>query len=63
MQEAIWISYDLGIKGDYPGLYRWLDSQKAKECGNSCAFLRYSFKSNLRTELKADLEKNISFKP
>ena len=24
MKKAIWISYDLGIGGDYDGLYRWL---------------------------------------
>lgn len=61
MKEAIWISYDLGIKGDYPGLYKWLDSHNAKECGNSCAFLKYNFTNNLRNELKLDMEENISF--
>ncbi len=60
MKQAIWISYDLGIKGDYPGLYKWLDSHKAKECGNSCAFLHYNFNSDLLTELKADLQRFIS---
>lgn len=63
MKQAIWISYDLGIKGDYPGLYRWLDLHKAKECGNSCAYLKYEFTDDIRTELKADLERNISFNP
>lgn len=60
MKQAIWISYDLGIKGDYPGLYKWLDSHKAKECGNSCAFLQYTFVTDLRDELKVDLQRNIS---
>jgi hypothetical protein len=25
MNKTVWISYDLGIKGDYPGLYRWIE--------------------------------------
>ena len=32
-----WLSYDLGIRGDYQGLYEWLDSKGAKECGDSVA--------------------------
>lgn len=41
MRKPIWISYDLGIKGDYEGLYAWLDEHGAKECGDSLAFLKY----------------------
>ncbi len=63
MKKAIWISYDLGIKGDYQGLYSWLDDHEAIECGNSVAFIRYEFKSNLKDELKKDLEDNVEFKP
>jgi len=62
MKQSIWISYDLGIKGDYPGLYRWLDSHKAKECGNIIAFLSYEYKSNLIKEIIVDLKKAIEFK-
>ena len=62
MKQIIWMSYDLGIKGDYPGLYRWLDSHKAKECGNSVAFLNYEYKSDLVEEIKLDLIKTIEFK-
>ena len=53
---AIWISYDLGIRGDYPSLYSWLDENDATECGNSIAFLRYSYKKDLLKELKDDLK-------
>lgn len=42
MKKAIWISYDLGVKGDYEGLYAWLDDHKAIECGDSVAFINYS---------------------
>ncbi len=61
-QKSIWMSYDLGVRGDYPGLYRWLDSKKAKECGNSVAFFNYEFETNPLDELKEDLEKNVDFK-
>lgn len=61
MKQAIWISYDLGVKGDYQSLYEWLDLKKAAECGNSVAFLRYEFKDDLIKELKEDLESKINF--
>jgi hypothetical protein len=62
MKRTIWLSYDLGIKGDYPGLYKWLDSHKAKECGNSIAYLNYEYKSELLPELLEDIKTNIDFK-
>jgi hypothetical protein len=31
------LSYDLGLKGDYNGLYIWLDQMEAIECGNNLA--------------------------
>ena len=38
MKKPVWISYDLSVKGDYEGLYTWLDDHEAKECGDSNAF-------------------------
>lgn len=35
MKQLIWISYDLGVSGDYENLYAWLDDHGAKECGQS----------------------------
>lgn len=61
MKSLIWISYDLGLKGDYEGFYTWLDNHKAKECGNSVAVLQYEFTNNLIEELKKDLSDNINF--
>lgn len=29
----MWLGYDLGVKGDYPGLYAILDDHDAIECG------------------------------
>ncbi|MCX6316877.1 MAG: hypothetical protein NTW29_06285 [Bacteroidetes bacterium] len=40
-KKAIWISYDFGIKGDYTGLFTWLDNHKAVECGAGLAFVRF----------------------
>lgn len=39
--STVWISFDLGIRGDYEGLYAWLNSYGAKECGDSLAVLKY----------------------
>ena len=54
--SAIWISYDLGVRGDYASLYTWLDSHSAKECGDSLAFLNYEHQGNLKDELKTELK-------
>jgi hypothetical protein len=32
-----WISFDLGLQGNYEPLYGWLDRQEAKECGDNVA--------------------------
>ncbi|MGA1839470.1 MAG: hypothetical protein ACMUIU_02505 [bacterium] len=61
MKPLIWISYDLGVKGDYEGFYAWLDNHEAKECGTSIAVLYYEFSKNLIEELKKDLLDNVSF--
>lgn len=59
---AVWLSYDLGVKGDYTGLYTWLDSKKAKECGNSIAFFTVQETDikkiivNLKTEIEANVK-------
>lgn len=59
MTNAVWISYDLGVRGDYEGFYRWLDEHEAIECGDSLAFLRYTYKRSLIESLKADLSDAI----
>ena len=56
MQSAIWLSYDLGVSGDYEGMYSWLENHGAKECGPSVAFLKsYEFEGDLLESLKADV--------
>lgn len=41
-KSTIWMSYDLGVQGDYQSLYAWLDDHGAKECGDSLAVLQYA---------------------
>lgn len=60
MKKTVWISYDLGVKGDYEGLYNWLDNHAAKECGNSAAVLEYDYGDNFLEELQKDLSQNLN---
>lgn len=60
VNKAIWISYDLGLKGDYSGLYTFLDSVKAKECGDSFAFFEKDYGTDLLEGLKKDIEKHVN---
>jgi hypothetical protein len=57
---TVWISYDLGLRGDYENLYAWLDAHRAKECGDSLAVLTYRYEGSLPDKLKADLKRSIA---
>lgn len=64
--KVVYLSYDLGLKGDYNGLYSWLDSLDAKECGNNVALFQKEFLKNDHTsiyeELKKEMQENIQLK-
>lgn len=61
MKKLIWLSYDLGIRGDYESLYSWLDDHEAKECGDSVASFRFSHEEgDLPEALKTELEREVS---
>ena len=60
MHIVMWMSYDLGVQGDYEGLYAWLDDHGAKECGNSVAFLRYEYSADVLSELKEDIARHVN---
>ncbi len=62
MTKSIWISYDLGIKGDYSGMYTWLDNYAAKECGDSLAFIHYEYKKDFIDELLNDITDYVTLK-
>jgi hypothetical protein len=59
MRSAIWIAYDFGVRGDYEGLYSWLDKRAARECGDSLAFISYPHAGSLLESLKKDLQASI----
>jgi hypothetical protein len=51
-QARYWLSFDLGLRGNYEGLYEWLDRLGAKECGDSVATFR---SDKTREQLTAEL--------
>lgn len=57
--KAIWLSYDLGLGGDYSGLYTWLDNHNAIECGDSVAFVNYEIRQDRLKELLSILLEDI----
>jgi len=61
-KKAFWISYDLGLKGDYPGMYKFLDTLEAKECGDSLAFFNKFLGDNgsYTQVIKDELEKYVT---
>ena len=68
-KKRIWISFDLGVTGDYDRLYGWLDEHEAVECGNGFATLEYEFKNytsdykDLFAELRHDLAQYVEDTP
>jgi hypothetical protein len=36
-KSRYWLSFDLGLRGDYGILYTWLDQRAAKECAHGLA--------------------------
>ncbi|MDR2691003.1 MAG: hypothetical protein LBB73_01685 [Dysgonamonadaceae bacterium] len=65
---AIWLTYDLGVVGDFQGLYSWLNDMEAIECGNNNAYFKYSFSDTITSDaqlsnaLKTELEKKYLLK-
>ena len=55
MKRAIWICYDLGVRGNYELLYGWLDEHEARDCGPNLAFLKYEDKGSLLKTLTAEI--------
>ncbi|EIF51388.1 hypothetical protein [Sulfurovum sp. AR] len=62
MEKAFWLSYDLGVKGDYTGLYEWLDNVGAKECGDNLAFFLYEINKDddIRKKIKEDIQSKVN---
>lgn len=60
-ETTVWLSFDLGIRGDYEGLYAWLDGRDAQECGDALAVFTYPVTDSLVEEITADLQKHVTF--
>lgn len=63
MLKRFWLSYDFGIDGDYDGLYAWLDSLEAVECGDSfCSFQIETGDGPPETAVLRDIKKHVSLR-
>ena len=62
MQVRFWLSFDLGVKGDYLGLYAWLDNHDAVECGDGVAsfILECSNRDAAGEELMEAISSNVN---
>jgi hypothetical protein len=62
MKIKFYINFDLNIRGDYKGLYKWLDKNKAEERGNSYALIKnYDFPETEIKGLTTMVEQNNAF--
>jgi len=56
-KKTIYISFDFGMKGDYEGLYLWLDENNAEERGYGLAIIKhYEYIPKTNDKSKIDLE-------
>ena len=60
MKKWIVLNYDLGLKGDYEALYRYLDNKEAKDCGNCNSVFFIDVKDTSFEEVVDFLRKEIS---
>ncbi len=60
MKAFVWLSFDLGVRGDFEGMYQFLDAHGGKECGDSVCAFSYEYKKDLLGELKKDLQGGVS---
>lgn len=61
MKAFMWMSFDLGVRGDYEGVYAFLDAHEARECGDSVGVFWYEYKKDLLGELLKELKEAVSF--
>jgi hypothetical protein len=61
MKQFVWLAFDLGVRGDFEGMYEFLDGHGAKECGDNVAAFSYEFKADLARELTKELQRAVEF--
>jgi hypothetical protein len=63
MKRAIWICYDLGVRGSYESLYTWLDEHEAQDCCGNVAFLKYEDNAALVESITAEIREVLKASP
>ena len=58
-KTAVWLSFDLGLRGDYANLYAWLDDHKARECGDATAYFEISGVENTEEWLRTEINQHV----
>jgi hypothetical protein len=59
MVKTVWLSYDLGVRGDYEGLFDFLAEVSAKECGSNLGVFSFSVQNDILKELKATIKEHM----
>lgn len=49
-KKSFWLNYDFGLRGNYSGLFTFLDNHAAIECGNGLAYFLYDNPDNIDSE-------------
>jgi hypothetical protein len=52
----VWLTFDLGIGGDYEAMYEWLDRHDAEECGEYAATFHMTVDGDVFQVLKTEIE-------
>ena len=60
MRSLVWLSFDLGVSGDYETMYAWLDEKEAKDCGSSVACFWFEHDGDVAKTIKAEIEDRVS---
>lgn len=60
MKSLVWLSFDLGVSGDYESMYAWLDEREAKDCGSSVACFWFEHHGDVAKTIKAEIEDRVS---
>jgi hypothetical protein len=64
---GFWMNYDLGLQGDYKGLFGWLDTMGARECASTLAYFERELPTSgdaeeVANEIVAELRDKIRLK-
>ena len=60
MKSLVWLSFDLGVSGDYESMYAWLDEKDAKECGDSIACFLLEHDGDIAGTLNTEIRERIT---